>query len=184
MTPFPIHTPDNAPAGSRAALTAVARTWGFVPKLQGTLAESPAALQGYESLFALVGKTGFTPQEAQVALLTVSVFHGCAYCTMGHTWLARAAKVPEEAVQAVRNRAVPAESRLAALVQFTRLVLETRGHAGDAAVDAFLRAGFTQANVLDLLVIVAVKTISNYANHLTHTPNEAFMADPALAWVA
>jgi AhpD family alkylhydroperoxidase len=184
MTTFPIHTPDTAPDASRAALSAVAKAWGFVPKLQGTLAESPAALQGYEALFALVGQTGFTPQEAQVALLTVSVFHGCEYCTMGHTYLARASKAPEEAIQAVRNRAVPGDARLAALVTFTRIVLETRGDTGDAAVEAFLQAGFTRANVLDLLVIVAVKTISNYANHLTHTPKESFMSDPALAWVA
>jgi uncharacterized peroxidase-related enzyme len=184
MTAFPIHTPDTAPEASRSTLAGVAKAWGFVPKLQATLAESPAALQGYEALFALMPATGLTPQEVQVALLTVSVFHGCEYCTMGHTHLARANKVPEEAVQALRAGALPAEARLAALAAFTRRVVETRGHAGDAAVEAFLAAGFTRANVLDVVLAIAVKTISNFANHLTHTPKEGFMADPALAWTA
>jgi hypothetical protein len=48
----------------------------------------------------------------------------------------------------------------------------------------FLEAGFTRANVLDVVTVIATKTISNYTNHLTHTPKEAFMADAALAWCA
>jgi alkylhydroperoxidase family enzyme len=70
----------------------------------------------------------------------------------------------------------------AALWGFARAVVETRGQAGDAAVAAFLAAGFSRANVLYVVAIVATKTISNYTNHLTHTLKEAFMANPSLAW--
>jgi alkylhydroperoxidase family enzyme len=63
-------------------------------------------------------------------------------------------------------------------------VVESRGFAGDAAVDAFLSAGFTKANVLEVVAVIATKTISTYTNHLTHTPHEAFMSDPSLAWSA
>jgi alkylhydroperoxidase family enzyme len=63
-------------------------------------------------------------------------------------------------------------------------VVYERGHAGDAAVDAFLAAGFTRRNVLEVVTIIATKTISNYTNHLTRTPKESFMSDPALKWVA
>ena len=184
MTRFDLFTPDTAPEGSRDTLRAVAADWGFVPKLQATLAESPAALTGYDTLFGLVAKSTLTPPEQQVAYLTVNVFHGCEYCTMGHTWLARAAKLDEAAIQALRAGALSADARLAALSGFVGLVAQTRGHAGDAAVDAFVAAGFTRANVLDVVAVIAAKTISNYANHLTHTPKEAFMADPALAWTA
>jgi hypothetical protein len=59
-----------------------------------------------------------------------------------------------------------------------------RGFAGDAAIDAFINAGFTRANVLEIVTIIATKTISNYTNHLTKTPKEDFMADPSLGWVA
>ena len=184
MTHFDIHTTDTAPEGSRDTLRAVAAAWGFVPKLQATLAESPAALIGYDTLFGLVARSTLTPQEQQVAYLTINVFHGCEYCTMGHTWLARAAKLDEAEIQALRAGHLPADARLAALSRFAGLVVQTRGHAGDAAVDAFIAAGFTRANVLDVVALIAAKTISNSPTPLTHPPEESFMSDPALAWSA
>lgn len=184
MATFDIHTVETAPEGSRDALAAVAKAWGFVPKLHATLAKSPAALVGYDMLFVLVGKSTLTPVEQQVAYMTVNVFHGCEYCTMGHTYLSRAAGMPEAELQALRAGGVPVDARLAALAVFIKAVIGARGHAGDAAVDAFIAAGFTRANVLDVVTIIAAKTISNYTNHLTHTPKEAFMSDPELAWTA
>jgi AhpD family alkylhydroperoxidase len=184
MTRFDLHTPDTAPEGSKAQLTAVTKAWGFTPKLHAILAESPAALVGYDTLFGLVAASTLTPVEQQVAYQAINVFHGCEYCTMGHTYLSRAAGMAEADVQALRADQAPEDPRLAALWGFARSVVETRGMAGDAAVDAFIAAGFTRANVLEVVTIAATKTISNYTNHLTHTPKEGFMADPALAWSA
>ena len=184
MTEFILHTHETAPEGSRDALAAVARAWGFTPKLHATLAESPTALDAYEALFALVGKSTLTPAEQQAAFLIVSVFHGCAYCTMGHTYLGRSAGLDEAALAALRAGEAPKDARLDALWTFTRAVLENRGRAGDAAVDAFLAAGFSRANILEILTVIAAKTISNYADHLAHVPQEDFMSDPALAWSA
>jgi AhpD family alkylhydroperoxidase len=184
MTSFDIHTPASAPEGSKAQLAATTKAWGFTPKLQGTMAESPAALIGHETLFGLVQQSTLSPVEQQVAFLAVSTFHGCEYCTMGHTYLARAAGMDEATLQALRGQDLPQDVKLAALVRFARRVVETRGMAGDAAVEAFLAAGFSRANVLDVVAIIATKTLSNYTNHLTHTPKESFMADPALAWTA
>lgn len=184
MTRFELHDVDTAPEGSKAELAAATKAWGFTPTLHATLAESPAALIGYDTLFGLVAKSTLTPVEQQVAYQAVNVFHGCEYCTMGHTYLSRAAGMDEADVAALRADRAPADARLAALWSFARAVVETRGRVGDAAVDGFVAAGFTRANVLDVVAIVATKTISNYANHLTHTPKESFMADPALAWTA
>jgi len=184
MDTFTVHTLDSAPAGSKPLLEATKQAWGFVPNLHATLAESPVALEAYERLFGLVGKSSLSPIEQQVALLAVSVLHGCEYCTMGHTFLARSVKAPEEVVQALRGRAPIADARLQALRTFVETVVRERGHAGDAAVEAFMRAGFSRAQVLEVVVVVATKTISNYVNHLVHTPNESFMSDPALAWTA
>lgn len=184
MTTFTLHRIDTAPEGSRDHLAAVAAAWGFVPHLHAILAESPVALEGYDTLFGLVGKSSLTPIERQVAFLAVNVFHGCEYCTAGHTHLARAAKMEESAVQALREGTPVAEPRLQALRLFTEAVVRERGLVGDAAVDAFLAAGFTRENVLEVVTIIATKTISNYVNHLTHTPLETFMASPSLRWVA
>jgi hypothetical protein len=109
---------------------------------------------------------------------------GCEYCTMGHTYLSRAAGMDEATVAALRAGEAPADPRLAVLFAFTRTVVESRGHAGDDAVALFLTAGYTKENLLEVVTAIATKTISNYANHLTATPREEFMADPALAWTA
>ena len=185
MTTFEVHTIDSAPEASRPLLEATRRAWGFVPTLHATLAESPVALEAYSTLFALVGKSTLTPAEQQVVFLTVSVLHGCEYCVAGHTYLARSVSLPEAALQALRQgEAIVGDPRAQALRQFTETVVRERGRAGDAAVDALLAAGFTRRNVFEVLIIIATKTISNYTNHLTHTPKEPFMSDPALRWIA
>ena len=184
MTQFTVHTEATAPEAAKARLAAVKKAWGFIPTLHGTLAESPIALDAYDTLFDLVAKSSFTPAEQQAAYLAINVLHECEYCTAGHTYLARAAKLDEGAIQALRNGLPIADARLEALRSFTESVVRERGFVGDAAVDAFLAAGFTRENVLEVVTIVATKTISNYVNHITHTPKEGFMADPALAWTA
>jgi alkylhydroperoxidase family enzyme len=92
--------------------------------------------------------------------------------------------MPEAVIAALRNNSTVPDARLEALSTFAKRVVVERGFAGDAAVDAFIAAGFTRENVLEVVTIIATKTISNYTNHLTHTPKESFMADPALNWVA
>lgn len=183
-TGFTVHTLETAPDASKALLGQVQKGWGFIPKLQGTLAESPETLEGYEALFALVPRMSLTPQQQQTVFLTVSVFHECEYCTMGHTYLGRMSKLDEQAIQALRNATPIADAKLETLRQFTEAVLRERGFAGEAALAAFLAAGYTRRNVLEVVTIIATKTISNYANHLTGTPKESFMSDPALAWTA
>jgi AhpD family alkylhydroperoxidase len=185
MTTFTVYDLETAPEASKPLLTGVKNAWGFVPHLQGTLAESPLALGAYDGLFnAVAQQTTFTPAELQVVYLAINVFHGCEYCTMGHTWLARNAKLDESVIQALRNETPISDNRLQALRAFAEAVVRERGFAGDAAVDAFIAAGFTKAQVLEVVTIIAVKTISNYTNHIAHTPKESFMADPALAWTA
>lgn len=75
-------------------------------------------------------------------------------------------------------------ARLEALRVFAQAVVRERGFVGDATVEAFMAAGFTKANVLEVVTIAATKTISNYTNHITHTEKESFMADAALEWTA
>lgn len=185
MTMFPSHTIDTAPEGSKAKLADVTKAWGFLPKLHGKLAESPLALEAYDTLFGLVAsRSTLSPIEQQVAYQAINVFHGCEYCTAGHTYLSRAVKMDEAAISALRDGTPIPDVRLQALRLFAEAVVRERGYVSDAAVDAFLAAGFTRAHVLDVVTIAATKTISNYTNHITHTEQESFMSDPALRWVA
>jgi AhpD family alkylhydroperoxidase len=185
MTGFTSHTVDTAPEGSKARLAEVTKAWGFLPKLHGKLAESPLALEAYDTLFGLVAqKATLSPIEQQVAYQAINVFHECEYCTAGHTYLSRMVKMDEEAITALRDGTPIPDARLQALRLFAEALVRERGFVGDAAIDSFLAAGFTRANVLDVVTIAATKTISNYTNHLTHTELESFMSDPALGWTS
>lgn len=185
MTTFTSHSLDTAPTGSQAKLAEVAKAWGFVPKLHGHLAESPLALTAYDTLFGLVAAhSTLSPIEQQVAYLAINVMHQCEYCTAGHTYLSRSVNMDEAAIAALRNEAPIPDAKLQALRVFTEAVVRERGFVSDAATAAFVAAGFTKAQVLEVVTIAATKTLSNYTNHLTKTPKEAFMSDPALAWVA
>jgi uncharacterized peroxidase-related enzyme len=179
MTTFTIHTPDTAPAGAKDALATIRDTWKFVPNLHGMLAESPPALEAYDTLFGLVEKTGLTPVERQVAFLAVSYENNCEYCMAGHSVLAKMAGVPAPTLAAIRDGQSIADPRLQALRRFVSRVVAQRGVVDAAEVDAFIAAGFTKANVLDVLLIAATKLLSNYTNHIAGTPNDAFMAQTA-----
>ena len=182
MATFTLHTPDTATAAAGAQLAGIEKAWKFIPNLHRILAESPELLEGYDTLFGLVGKTSFTPAEQQIAFLAVNYENECEYCMAGHSVLAAGAKVPADVIGALRENQPVADSRIQALRSFVQNVVQSRGKVGDRAVDAFLAAGFTQRNVLEVVLIVATKTISNYTNHLTHTPNDAFMANTT--WTA
>jgi AhpD family alkylhydroperoxidase len=183
MTRYTVHTAHTAPEASQHQLADVKQRWGFIPALQGTMAESPLALEAYNTVFNLISaKATLTPAEQQVVYQAINVFHGCEYCTSGHTFLSRKAGVPEDVIQALRDQQPIADGHLEALRRFSETVAETRGFAGKPAVDAFIAAGFTKAQVLEVVTIIAAKVMSNYTNHLTHTPLESFMEDPALRW--
>jgi uncharacterized peroxidase-related enzyme len=164
-----------APAASAEILNNVQKAWGFVPNLHRILAESPAALEAYTTLWGIAEKTGFTPQERNLVYLAIIYENECTYCMAGHTNLSRMAKVPDAAIAAVREGRPIADPKLEALHQFAAKVTRQRGVVSEADVAAFKAAGYDNRAVLDVLVLAATKLISNYTNHLADTPNDAFM---------
>jgi AhpD family alkylhydroperoxidase len=173
---------ETAPAPSKTLFERSQKEWGFIPKLHGILAESAPTLNAYQALFALVQTSSLSPAEQQVVYIAVSAMHGCEYCV--HTYLGRAAKLDESTLQALRDGKPIPSLKLQTLRSFAEAVVRERGFVGNAAIDAFLAAGFTKAQVLEVVLIISCKTISNYVNHITHTPKESFMSDPALSWKA
>lgn len=178
MSAFPLHTVESAPEAARPLLEQARQRLGFVPNLYGHLAEAPTALGGYFDLAARFEQTSFTPIERQVVLLVISAEHGCEFCVAAHSMVARhMANAPAEIVDALREGRPLPDARLDVLARFVRRVLRDRGWLDDASVQAFLDAGFEPRHVLEVLLGVAMKTLSNYANHLTGTrTNEQFAA--------
>lgn len=171
MSEFDFHDLESAPSASRPMLEAVTKSLGFTPKLYAGLAESPTALQVYLDAAAAFGKSSLGAAEQQVVLLATSVENGCEFCVAAHSFIARnMVKVPSPVVDALRaGRALP-DARLDALATFTRAVVRDRGGVTPGMLAATFAAGFSRAQVLDVIVGVSVKTLSNYANHLLKTP--------------
>ena len=172
---FTLHDTSGAPPASAEILNGVQKAWGFVPNLHRVLAESPAALEAYGTLWGIAEKTGFTPQERNIAYLAIIYENECTYCMAGHTNLSKMAKVEDSAIAAVRDGRPIADAKLEALRQFAAKITRQRGFVSKADVSAFKAAGYDNRAVLDLLVLAATKLISNYTNHLAQTPNDAFM---------
>ena len=180
MTQFPVHTVETAPAESRPLLEGIGRSFGFVPNLFGVFAESPAALRGGRAIYEAFSASSLSRAEQQIVMLAASEANDCEYCVAAHTSLARRLRVDSAMLDAVRGRAPLANPKLDALATFTRRVVEQRGRLADAEVAAFLDAGYTRAQVLEVLLGVGMKTFNNYVDHIAHTPlNEQFKAD---AW--
>lgn len=170
MSIFSIHTPDTAPEDSRSKLEKGKQRYGFVPNLWGALAEAPTALDAYVALGELFDRTSLTRTERQVVLLAISAANGCTYCVGAHSAIADMQKVPGDVVDALREQRSISEPKLEALRTFTTTLVEKRGWASEQDVQAFLDAGFHRQQVLEVILGLSYKTLSNYTNHLVDTP--------------
>ncbi len=173
MSDFVIHTIETAPEGSRDALAEVEAKYGTVFNLFGALAESPVAVHAYQTLGDLFEQGTFTPPERQLLLLTISAENGCEYCVAAHSAGAAMAALDNRAIEAVRDGTPIADARLATLRDFALAVVRQRGWLSPDQVEAFIASGFTKAQVLEVIVAVALKTISNYTNHIAQPPLDA-----------
>ena len=175
MSRYAPHTIESAPEASRAGLDKAAEKFGRLPNLIAVMAESPAALDGYLALHEIFGRTSFTPAEQQVLLLTVSTVNGCAYCVAAHTMGGKMAGVADAVVEGIRDGKRIPDLRLAALSGLATAMVEKRGWVSDARIAAFLNAGFTRAQVFEVVLAVSMKTLSNTINHIADTPLDATM---------
>lgn len=179
MTSFTVHTLESAPSQSRPLLEGIKQAFGFVPNLYAVFAESPAALKGALAMGEAFAKSTLSPAEQQLVALAVSEANNCRFCVAAHSTLAKhMAKADPAWVAATRSREPLPDARLDVLVTFTRKLVEQRGFVSDADVDRFFQAGYTKAQLIEVLLGVGMKTFNNYMDHLAHVPlNEQFQAE-------
>jgi len=175
MSSFRIHDIDTAPEASRPLLENSAKAFGRIPNLHAVMAESPEHLEAYKTLHALFERSSLSKVERNVVWMTINVENACHYCVPAHTAIALMQGVDADIVDALRSGTALKDARLEALRQFTLAIVRQRGQLEETQVAQFLGAGFTQRHILDVLLGLAQKTMSNYANHLAGTPvDEAF----------
>lgn len=155
---------------------------GFVPNMYRAMVNQPALLTSYIHGYQLFRTaTDFGPIEQEVVFLAISSDNGCDYCTAAHSMVAdKASGVPADVLSAIRAGATIADPRLAALYATATAVSAQRGHPDEATTQAFLKAGFTELDLLSVVLAVSVKVISNYTNHLFSTPVDAAFEQYAL----
>ncbi len=179
---FPIHTKETAPEASRATLETTEKKYGFLPNLYGVLAESPAAVQAYAGVNKALEQSVLTPVEQQVVMLVVSTANECTYCVGAHSTVAQMVRMPEDVLDALRAQRPLSDRKLNALRTLVLSILQHRGWVPKDDQEFFVAAGYEQRHLLDVLMIVALKTLSNYTNHIAHTPLDPQFA--AQAWKA
>lgn len=176
-TDLPIQSVESAPPAGAKLLAGAQEKLGFVPNMYGAMANLPALLQTYQVGYAGFRETaGFRPDEQETVFLAISYENGCTYCLAAHSMLGeKMSQVPADSLEALREGRELPDPRLNALATFTRHLVRSGGRPGEAEVAAFREAGFEEVQILGIVLALAVKTVSNYSNHLFATPvDEAF----------
>jgi uncharacterized peroxidase-related enzyme len=174
FSPLTIRT---APEASRPALENIQKSLGFIPNMMAIFANNPAVLRGYLALGAAFEKGSFTARERQIILLATSVENHCHYCVAAHSTIAKGGlQTPAEIVAAVRDNTPVPDVKLNALVTLVRELVRERGYAKDKSIQKFLAAGYKKDQIMELLLGIALKTISNCVDHISPAP-----VDPAFA---
>ncbi len=161
---------DAAPAASRPLLEGVNKMLGSVPNLFRITANSPAALEGYLGLNGALAKGSLTPQTRERIALAVAQINGCDYCLSAHAYLGKTlAKLDEAEIAANRNGGSTDPKADAAVRFAVKLVLD-RGQVSDADVSAVKLAGYSEAEIVEIVAHVALNTLTNYLNEAFDTP--------------
>lgn len=170
MTMFVQHDPSSAPQGARPVLERTAEGFGFVPAPVAMMAESPELLEGFMSGNRLFEGTTLTRLEREVLILTLATSVACHYCVAMHSAMLTRSGAEESFVAALRARRPLEDQRLEAMRVFTLAAMEGHGRVPTGAMAAFLDAGYTRRNALEVVLGLGVYTLSTYANRMTDAP--------------
>jgi len=162
-------TVDAAPAASQPLLEAVKKQLGVVPNLFRLVSNSPAALEGYLGLFGVLDKGALPAPTRERIALAVAEINGCNYCLSAHTYLGKnLAKLDDVEMTANRNGASN-DPKADAAVRFAAKVARERGHVSADDVRIVKLAGYDDAQVIEIVLHVALNTWTNYINEVAKT---------------
>lgn len=167
---FVDHTAGTAPEAARRTLAATEKKFGYLPAAVARLAESPQLLDGFLKLSAMFETTSLDPLARETLIMTMATHNGCHLCVAMHTAALTRLGADPALVTALREDEPLPDERLRALREFTLTVLATRGDVPDADLSAFIAAGFTTRQALEVVLGVGAYTLSTFANRLTRAP--------------
>ncbi|NWK47546.1 carboxymuconolactone decarboxylase family protein [Ralstonia pickettii] len=159
----------NAPAASRPLLEAVEQQLGVVPNLFRMVANSPAALEGYLALSGALAKGKLSAQTRERIALAIAEVNGCDYCLSAHAYLAKNVAKLNDAEIAANRHGKSNDPKADAAVRFAVLVAQQRGRVADVELAAVKAAGYTDADIIEIVENVALNVWTNYINVVAQT---------------
>ena len=162
-------TIDAAPAASRPLLEAVKKQLGSAPNLFRLVATSPAALEGYLGMSGALAKGALPAATRERIALAVAELNGCDYCLSAHTYLGRNVVKLDDAEIAANRSGFSNDPKADAAVRFAGKVAQRRGHVSDEDVLAVRSAGYSDAQIVEIVQHVALNTWTNYINSVAGT---------------
>jgi AhpD family alkylhydroperoxidase len=178
MTTINVPTRDQVSPANQAHFDSLKKGLGMVPNLYATLALSEHALGSY--LAFQNAKSSINGKAREVVNLVVSQVNSCQYCLAAHTVIGGMVGFKPEQILEIRRGSASFDVKLDALAKLVKNIATERGHADPARVQAFFDAGWTQENLVDVIVVIGDKTVTNYLHGTTQVPVD-FPAAPALA---
>lgn len=177
MKTFKVPTREEVSPANQTNFDNLKKAVGKVPNLYAALAYSNNALTNYLTLQS--GKSSLKAKEKEVVNLVVSQVNECDYCLSAHTIIGKLNGFTDDQVLEIRSGEVSFDSKLNALAALVKDMVENRGKASSESVDNFYAAGYTDENLIDVIILIGDKTITNYLHAITKVPIDWPLA-PAL----
>jgi len=165
---FEVPTLDQVSEKNKTILSQMNDKLGFVPNIYATYALSDNALERYTA-FAN-GKTTLNNKEKEVVNLVVSQVNDCTYCQAAHTAIGKMNGFTDEQILTIRKGSAPFNAKFDALAKTAKSIIANRGKIEEETLENFFDAGYTKENLVDLILAVGEKTITNFLHNITHIP--------------
>ncbi|MDX8523112.1 peroxidase-related enzyme [Mesorhizobium sp. MSK_1335] len=162
-------TISDAPEASQAMLKAVEKQLGIAPNLFRLVSRSPAALEGYLGMSAALSKGRLPAPTRERIALAVAEINECTYCLSAHTYLGKNLAGLDDAEMVANREGRSNDGMAAAAVRFAAKVARERGHVGEADLEAVRRAGYDDAQIIEIVQHVALNVWTNYINKVADT---------------
>jgi len=170
MSQFTIHTVETAPKDSKPMLEKSLKENGMIANLHGVMAEAPGLLEGYRVLHDLFVNSSFNDEEVTVVWQSINVEHNYTYCVPAHTAIASMMNVNPSLTESLRNQEPMPTKKLQVLQDTTLTIVRKRGEISEEEIETFFAAGYGQRQLLEIILGLSQKVMSNYVNHIAKTP--------------
>jgi uncharacterized peroxidase-related enzyme len=162
---------DEATETQKELLSITRKEYKMIPNMYRAMANHPVLLKSYMDTYkGFRTQSNFSSVEQEVVFLTISIDNNCSYCMAAHSIIADlVSKVPPNITDAIRTGAEIPDAKLKSLQVFTSIMLNKRGNPSEDDVRSFFEYGYNEHHILDIILAISIKIISNYTNHIFHT---------------